>query len=108
MDEVLIVQTLRFGYTLTWMHLDTVNKDESWFNVNDLNPSKFYLGQIPRYPGQCKYDAHSVSCIKALDTIRRGSNRKELTWIKTNTEKRVNKVLRGQILISFNVQLLTR
>ena len=38
-----------------------------------------------------------------LDVIRRRSNQKELIWIKTNTEKKVDIVLPGKIfiLISF-------
>ena len=45
-----------------------------------------------------------------LDTIRRSSNRKELIWIKTNTEKKVDKVLPGElfVFINFNVKALTR
>ena len=44
-----------------------------------------------------------------LDVIRRSSNKKKLIWIKTNTEKRVDKVLPGKsfILISFNENVFT-
>ena len=37
-----------------------------------------------------------------VDVIRRGSNKKELIWMKTNTEKRADKVLPGKIFILIN------
>ena len=45
-----------------------------------------------------------------LDAIRRSSDQIELIQIKTNTEKKVDKVLPGEILtlISFNVNALTQ
>ena len=44
-----------------------------------------------------------------LDVIERSSNKKELFWIKTNTEKKVDKVLSGKIfiLISFKRKVFT-
>ena len=33
------------------------------------------------------------------DVIRRSSNKKELIWIKTNTEKKVDNILSGKIFI---------
>ena len=45
-----------------------------------------------------------------LDAIRRSSNRKELIWVKANTEKKVDKVLPGEIfiLVDFDVKALTQ
>ena len=45
-----------------------------------------------------------------LDAIRRSANRKVLIWIKTDTEKKMDKVLPSEmfILINFNVKALTR
>ena len=34
-----------------------------------------------------------------LDAVPRSRNRKELTWIKTNMERKVDKVLLGEIFI---------
>ena len=44
-----------------------------------------------------------------FDVIRRSSNQKEMIWIKTNTEKKVNEVLLGKIfiLISFKEKVFT-
>ena len=45
-----------------------------------------------------------------LDAIWRSSSRKELIWIKTNTEKKEDKVLPWEkfTLISFNVKAFTQ
>ena len=45
-----------------------------------------------------------------LDAIWRSSSQKELIWIKTLTEKKVDKVLPGEIfiLINFNVKAKTQ
>ena len=40
-------------------------KDGSYV-VNDINPSKFYLGKTPLNQGQCKYVAYSLWCKQDL------------------------------------------
>ena len=50
------------------------------------------------YPTECG-NGFIRSRLLRLDLIRRSSNRKELIWIKTNTEKKVDKVVPGNILI---------
>ena len=47
-------------------------KDDSCYNVNDLNPRKFYAGQIPRNPVQCKHNAYSLSCTQGLNADENG------------------------------------
>ena len=44
-------------------------KDGSCCDVNDINPNKCYPGHIPRNPGQCKYDAYSLSCKQGLNLM---------------------------------------
>ena len=52
----------------------------------------------------------SIFCLLRLDEIWRSSDRTELIWIKTNTKKKVDKVLQGEIfiLIGFNVKAFTQ
>ena len=40
--------------------------DGSCHIVNDINPSKFHPGKIPRNQGQSKYDAYSLWCSQDL------------------------------------------
>ena len=51
-----------------------------------------------------------LSRLLRLDPIRRSGNRKQMIWIKTNTEKKVDKVLPGNsfILISFKEKVFTQ
>ena len=63
------------------------------------------------YPAKCRNGKKIIlSRLLGLDLTRRSGNRKELIWIKTNTENRVDKVLPGNIfiLISFKEKVFTQ
>ena len=58
----------------------------------------------------CPTPVHKRRIYLYLYLIRRSSNRKELIWIKANKEKKVDKVLPGNIfiLMSFKEKVFTQ